>query len=179
MTKGPPAQSFRDVFERHRDPVHRMLWRLTGSSHDADDLLQETFVTYWRKRDQFRGEGSLAGYLKRIAYRTWLNSRDRLAAKNPPLSLVHAPEAGGPGPEGETEERDSRDFLLARVREALRAIPDGAREAFVLFRFEGMTVAQVAEVTDAPLKTVESRLKRATEHVARRLSKYRDQLLSR
>ena len=179
MRQGPPNQSFRDVFEHHRDPVHRMLWRLTGSSHDADDLTQETFVTYWKKRDQFRGEGSLAGYLKRIAYRTWLNSRDRIAAKNPPLPLTHAPEAACAGPESDAAERDSRAFLIGRVREALRAIPDGAREAFVLFRFEGMTVAQVAKVTGAPQKTVESRLKRATEHVSRRLSKYRDQLLSR
>ena len=138
-----PDTSFREVFESHRDPVYRMLWRLSGSSHDADDLLQETFVTFWRKRHQFRGEGSLAGYLKRIAYRTFLNSRDRLAAKNPPLSLSVLPEAEVPGPESELAERDSRDFLLGRVREALTAIPDGAREAFILFRFEGMTVAQV------------------------------------
>ena len=42
------------------------------------------------------------------------------------------------------DESDSHEFLRSRIREALESIPDRAREAFLLFRFEGMTTAQVA-----------------------------------
>jgi RNA polymerase sigma-70 factor (ECF subfamily) len=167
---------FREVFEAHREPIFRLLWRMTGNPHDAEDLLQVTFVTFWRKASQFRGEGSLEGYLRKIAFRTFLNSRARKSAKRPPRPLGEAPDPSEPGPEASLDEEDTRRFLLQRVREALDDLPDGAREAFVLFRFEGMTVAQVAEATQAPLKTVESRLRRANELLAMKLRRYRDHL---
>ena len=52
---------------------------LTGNRHDAEDLLQDTFARLWRKRDQFRGDGSLEGYVRRISYRVFLNARSRLS----------------------------------------------------------------------------------------------------
>ena len=132
-------------------------------------------MTYWRKQEQFRGDGSLGGYLRKIAYRTFLNSRSRIAARRPPISLDRslvepATEDGGK----EIADRDEQTFLLDRVREALATLPDAAREAFVLFRYEGLTVAQVSETMAAPVKTTESRLKRATELLAARLRKHRD-----
>ncbi|MHC4473486.1 MAG: RNA polymerase sigma factor [Planctomycetota bacterium] len=179
MAESPTRAEFQEIFRAHRERVFRLLWRLTGDPHGAEDLLQETFIRFWRKRDQYRGEGSLAGYLCRIAYRTWLNARARMAAKRPPMSLDRVPEGSDPGPDESVEEEDARSFLVGKVREALETLPEGAREAFLLFRFEDMTVAQVAEVTGTPVKTVESRLKRATEVLAARLRRYGDQFSSR
>lgn len=170
---------FREAFESHREAVFRLLVRLARNPHDAEDLLQETYLTFWRKRSQYRGDGSLAGYLKKIAYRTFLNSRSRIAARRPPLPLAAAAEPADAESGDAVAERDAKTYLVDRVREALDTLPDGPREAFLLFRFEGLTCAEVAEVTDAPLKTVESRLKRATELLAARLRKHRDQLLPR
>jgi len=162
----------------HREPVFRFLWRLAGNPHDAEDLLQDTFVTFWRKRDQFRGDGRLLGYLRRIAWRTYLNSRSRISARRPPRPLDEAAEsANGEDPLTETEERDARAFFRAAVERELRRLPDGPREAFLLFRFEGMTVREVAETTESPPKTVESRIRRATELLAARLKRHRDQVI--
>jgi RNA polymerase sigma-70 factor (ECF subfamily) len=170
---------FQTIFRDHREPLHRLLWRLTGDPHAAEDLLQDTFVTFWRKRDQYRGEGRIGAYLKRIAVRTWQNSRARLSAKRPPVPLEQAPEGTEPGPDEAVSKEDSRRFLRDRVGEALATLPDGTREAFLLFRFEGMTVAQVAETLGSPLKTIESRLRRATQVLGARLRRYRDQLSPR
>jgi len=172
----PKRSEFRELFESHREPIYRLLWRLAGNPHDAEDLLQETFVTYWRKRRQFRGEGSLLGYLRKIAFRTFLNSRQKMSAKRPPLPLLDQPDLTEAGPEQALDDEDTRRFLLQRVREALDTLPDGAREAFVLYRYEGMTVREVADTVEAPLKTVESRLRRAKELLTQRLRRYRDHL---
>ena len=50
------------------------------------------------------------------------------------------------------------------------------REAFVLFRFEQLTCVQIAEITDAPEKTIESRVRRASLLLAEKLKAYKDQL---
>ena len=179
MGKTFDRAEFRTLFNEHRDPVYRFLWRLTRDPHEAEDLTQETFVTFWRKQEQFRGEGSLQGYLRRIGYRLFLNSRSRLSAARPSLSLSQAPEASGPGDEVEVDRREYREFLVSRVLAALDTVPERAREAFLLFRFEGLTAAQVAEATEAPIKTVESRLKRAHELLSGKLRQYKDQFQSR
>ncbi len=179
MTEGPDQKEFREVFLAHREPVYRLLVRLTGNPHDAEDLAQDTFVTYWRKRRQYRGEGGLGSYLRRIAYRTWLNSRSRLAARRPPRSLACEPPDRAASAEARVDEADSLAFFRRKVAEALESLPPGARESFLLFRYEGLSVAEVAEVTGVPVRTVESRLRRAMRHVRERLSRYRDRISPR
>jgi RNA polymerase sigma-70 factor, ECF subfamily len=160
---------FHELFLAERDRVFRFLYRLTGNAADADDLLQESFVTTWRHRSQFEGRGSAAGWLLRTAYRLHLNwrrkgtRRVRLAGRVEPLSVDPPARAshGGDAP-SEPESREAKGFLIDRVKAALATLPEDARTAFVMFRFEGMPVAQIAEIADCPVKTVETRIRRAT-----------------
>jgi len=164
---------FRTVFEDQRQPLFRFLYRLTHNASDAEDLLQETFLAVWRKRDQFEGRGSVGGYLRSTAWRIYLNARER-DERRAALAPKAAPDAEMPDeadPVLETSE--SAGFLLQRVRDELGRLPDGAREAFVLFRYEGLSCAEISALTGAPLKTVESRVARATRQLAERLRPYR------
>jgi RNA polymerase sigma-70 factor (ECF subfamily) len=163
---------FRDLFREQRDPLFRFLYRLTHNASDAEDLLQETFLTAWRKRDRYRGEGSPAGFLRRTAYRLFLNA-SQLERRRRDLA-PRAGDAEPPADAGEASERgETLRFLSQRIEEALRELPEPSRTAFVLFRHEGLTCAQVAEAMDAPLKTTETRLARATRLLAQRLRPYR------
>ena len=161
------AAGFRVLFETHRDAVHRFLSRLTRHAHDADDLTQETFLQLWRKRAQFRGEGSVGGYLRQIAYRTYLNARPRIERDRKRASID--------GADAPTVEDDAKavaarlddEALVERVRRVVEALPEGWREAFVLFRFEGLTCTEVADAMGLTPKAVERRLTRALKAVTR------------
>lgn len=166
-------EGFRRLFEAHRVAVHRMLARLCRDADRADDLLQETFATLWRKRDQFRGEGSLEGYVRRIAYRTFLNARPRLERARRETGLPVEPAAHD-GDVGEVDGRLDRDAALGAVRRAVDALPDAWREPFVLFRYEGLSCREVADVLDLTPKAVELRLRRALEAVAARVLPLKD-----
>jgi len=158
---------FRTLFEDHRDGVFRFLYRLAGNRHDAEDLLQETFARYWRKRSQYRGDGSLGGYLHRIAYRTFLNARNRLSRgrAHAPLDAVDpADDTAGPSERAAGDEY--RRVLRARVRAAVAELPDSWREPFVLFRFEGLSMKEIAAAMELTPKAVELRLARALKRVA-------------
>ena len=54
---------FRALFESERDRTFRFLMRLTRNRADAEDLLQESFLTVWRKRDVYEARGSAGGFL--------------------------------------------------------------------------------------------------------------------
>jgi len=154
------------LFEAERDRLFRFLWRLSGNSNDAEDLLQETFLTAWRKKERFEGRDSAGAYLRRTAFHVYLNTRRR-RRKN----------VGPPGDEELTmdsaahtaAESEAREELRTRVRDAVAALPDGTREVFVLFRFEGLSCAEIARLSELTLSAVEGRIERATKLVAARL----------
>ena len=174
---GFDRQALRALFQEQRDPLFRYLYRLTGNASDAEDLLQDTFLTVWRKRDQYEGRGAAAGYLRRVAHRVFLNSRQRQDRRAGLFRLVERDSDDSATPaDDEVGETESMRFLSGRVREALEALPESMREAFVLFRFEGLTCAQIADATEAPVKTIESRVRRATLLLADRLSNLRHHL---
>ncbi len=169
---------FRALFLEQRDPLFRFLLRLTRNPSDAEDLLQETFMTVWRKRELFEGRGSAAGFLRRTAYRLFLNQSERVtrrAALAPMTSTERLAEPDARGDDLAAHERaETVGFLVQHVRAALDQLPEPTRTAFVLFRYEGLTCAEVAETQGAPLKTVETRIARATQLLAERLRPYRD-----
>jgi len=163
---------FRALFLEQRDPLFRFLLRLTRNASDAEDLMQETFLTVWRKRELFEGRGSAAGFLRRTAYRLFLNQTE-LATRRADLAPIangeHVPESIGPDP----ERAETIGFLVRHVQAALEELPEPTRTAFVLFRYEGLSCAEVAEAQGAPQKTVETRIARATQCLAEKLRAYR------
>jgi RNA polymerase sigma-70 factor (ECF subfamily) len=161
---------FRALFHEQRDPLFRFLFRLTRNASDAEDLLQETFLTVWKKRELYVGRGSAAGFLRSTAYRLFLNQAQLAARRSdlaPLAAEVRAHDAAEP------ERAETIGFLVARVRAALDELPEPTRTAFVLFRYEGLSCAEVAETQNAPLKTVETRIARATQLLAEKLRPWR------
>lgn len=172
MTSFTQAE-FRLLFVKHRDELFRFLYRLTGDAADAEDLLQDTFLMVWRKRGQFEGRGSVLGYLRRTAFRLFLNARETRMRR--PSSTAAELDVAGPT-DASVERDEALRFLVGRVSAALEDLPEPARQVFVLFRYEGLSCPEIAELTGAPVKTVETRLRRATQLLAERLRPYRDQL---
>lgn len=166
-------EGFRRVFDARRDEVFRFLYRLTGHRHDAEDLLQDTFARLWSKRSQYQGTGSLNGYLKKIAYRTYLNARPRIERGRALHAVSGSEPDPGPGPATAAGKKECDSRLQAQVRAAVRELPDSWREPFVLFRFEGFKCREIAELMDLSLKAVEMRLAKALKRVAARLVELR------
>ncbi len=163
----------RSLFLDQRDRLFGMLLRLSGNPQDAEDLLQETFLVVWRKREDFEGRGAPEGYLRTTAFRLFLNKRQargsRANATGDMAGASEQPDPAQPCPGADMARRDAVQFLIARVNDCLATLSPEVREAFILFRHEGLSVRQIAEMTGAPPKTVETRVRRATLKLAEQL----------
>ncbi len=173
---------FQALYRSRRDLVFRFLLRLCRNRSDAEDLLQETFLAVWRKRRDFRGQGSQEGYLRKTAFRLYLNrsrrrSRRAALAREAVGRVRSANATQEPTVDGSAR-GDYHRVLRSKMQLAIASLPDGAREVFLMFRFEGLTCAEIAELSRTPVKTVESRLRRATRLVARAVESYRRDLVS-
>src|SRR5437588_10249273 len=59
--------AFRLLVERHSQPIFRVAYRMTGNEHDADDVVQETFLRAYRQLDRFEERANFGTWLHRIA----------------------------------------------------------------------------------------------------------------
>jgi len=146
---GGDLAAFAALIRAHEPTLRRFTRRLAGD--DGDDLAQETFLAAWRALGQWRGEGTLAAWLRAIATRRFLDQRRTLVgqARHAPLA-----EAGDIPHCDETERRVRLDRALARL-------PNRERAAALLVFGEGHSHSEAATMLGVPLGTLKSLVARA------------------
>lgn len=155
------------LFETAKGPLLGFFVRLCRSHENAEDLLQNTFLSLWRYRVGYGGIDSARGYLYRVALHEWhrsLQKSKREEAMREELDADHRDErrlAVG-------AELDAREFG-ARVKAAIRSLPEAQREALILHRFQELSCREIAETTGESVKTIESRLRLALQKLTAKL----------
>lgn len=150
------AVACRQLVERETGPLFRLAVRILGHPVDAEDVVQETFLAAFRSLDTYRGEGSLRGWLMRIATR--VAYRRASAPSMTDIETIPEPvaDARGSDPSDATLDDETR----AAVRLAVAALPDPYREVIVLRYFAGLAPDEIAAALDRPLNTTKSQLQR-------------------
>jgi RNA polymerase sigma factor (sigma-70 family) len=153
----PP--SWDEVVRTHADRTYRLAYRLSGNRADAEDLTQETFVRVFRSLADYT-PGTFEGWLHRITTNLFLDMvRRRQRIRFEALS-DEAAERLPAGRVGEPEHAFAQNNLDPEIEQALAALPPDFRAAVVLCDVEGLTYEEIAEILDAKLGTVRSRIHR-------------------
>jgi RNA polymerase sigma-70 factor, ECF subfamily len=142
----------------HVDVLYRAAWALSGSRHDAEDLVQETYVNVLARPRRIRG--SELGYLLR-ALRNTHTDRRRTAARRP--VTVELVETDAP--------HDDESLVDPRaIMAAIASAPPPFRDAVVAVDVLGLSYAEAARHLSVPEGTVTTRLYRGRRHVAQTLT---------
>lgn len=138
---------------------------LVRNDHDAEDIVQESFVKAYLALDRFRGGDA----------RVWLLA----IVRNTAMSLlrrrrIEPPAVGDDAPEPPDHAEGAEDSLIAgerrrQVRRAIERLPEEFRETLVLRELEGLSYKEIAGVLEVPVGTVMSRLARARDLLMRDL----------
>lgn len=160
--------AYEELVRRHADRAYRVALRLTGDHHDAEDIAQESLVAAWQNLPRFRRDSSFSTWLYRIVTRRALNRIDRARRHHSADLLTEHPDAA-PGPAQHLE----RDLRVDAVTNAVQALPPTQRVVIVLYQYESLSYAQIAEVTNSSESSVRSHLYRARRTLARALEEWR------
>ncbi|WP_433446012.1 RNA polymerase subunit sigma-70 [Streptomyces sp. CA-142005] len=174
-----------------RRELHAHCYRMLGSTHDADDALQEGLLRAWRGLDRFEGRSPLRAWLYTVATRTCLDAVDRRGRRAMPIDLGPAsdhavvdatpltevawlgpyPDAGLPaGPAGPAARYEQREAVELAFVAAMQHLSGNQRAALLLFDVLGFSAAEIATMMDTSTTVVNSALARARRLLAERVS---------
>src|SRR6516164_8564016 len=152
----PP--SWDDVVRDHSARVYRLAYRLTGNTHDAEDLTQEVFVRVFRSLSSYT-PGTFEGWLHRITTNLFLDmARRRQRIRFEGLGDETAARLGDGG-RSPADAFDDR-HLDGDIQAALKALAPEYRAAVILCDIEGLSYEEIAAALGIKLGTVRSRIHR-------------------
>ncbi len=149
-------REFGELVRRHGSSVRALLRRMGADPALADDVAQDAFLQAFEKCAEFRGEGTFAAWVRRIAARLYLKRRSKEAR------YVAEVE-----PEEETPAVDTPGRV--DLDEALKSLSEPERLCVSLCHGAGLSHPEIAAAMNLPLGTVKSHVKRGLDKLRARL----------
>lgn len=156
--------AFGELMQRYQDRLYNTVYRLIDNPDDAQDVVQEAFLSAYQSLGSFKGDSLFFTWLYRIA----INTAISLKRKQRPVISIDAGRNGHGVPEpldatpstrpGFALERAEEDRL---VQDALHRLSPEHRMVLILKDMDGMKYEEMAEILRVPIGTIRSRLHRA------------------
>ena len=138
----------RQLYDKYKDAMFTLCYRISGDFDLASDILQEAFVKIFRGLKSFRGESTLGAWIKTIVIRTAYNAVKKEKKFFESIDNI-----------GEEDVVHWGDFLQAEYLEkAILSLPDGYRMVFMMIEVEGYAHKEVAEMLNISVGTSKSQL---------------------
>ena len=144
-----------ELYRLYSRAMYNTALRMVQNQHDAEDLLQSTFIEVFMKLDTFRHESSIGAWIKRITVHTCINFLKSRRIAFQELTPVNE-RSEDPEPEPEPP------FNVERINRAINDLPDGYRMVFTLYAMEGYDHEEIGDIlgiTEATSKSQYSRAK--------------------
>lgn len=163
-------RAFETLIKQHQNLVFNLLYRMLGNREEAEDILQEVFISVFKQIDSFRGESNLATWIYKIATNHCINRKKYLSRRRHydkrslgDLADRDQPTDGGgmasslPRPDEMAE-----GFQMEQlVQEAISSLEEEYRLVLVLRDIQNLSYEEIEQIIGVPSGTVKSRLHRA------------------
>lgn len=150
-------------YQQFAPKMYGICLRFSKNSAEADDMLQEGFIRIFNHIKDFRGEGSLEGWVRRTIVNTAINFYKKRIKQGISTDLDHIKE--NVGNDNLIIDKMAADELL----EVIQKLPDGYRTVFNLNVIEGYSHKEIADLLDISENTSKSQLSRARVALQKKL----------
>ena len=156
-----------EIYDRYSSRIYNFAYRFLKNSEAAEDATQEVFVKMLKHANQFHGDAKLSTWLFSITAnwcRDYLRKADNKSKESDDV-LVTLPAPSEFSPERTLEQRENE----RRIQKALGALTPEQREAILLSRYQGLSYAEIAQISGCSEGAVKTRVFRAMETLKKAL----------
>ena len=170
--KAGDEQAFTALVRRHKEPIYRLIRRYVGDAEDAYDLLQESFASAWLALKTFDASRPFDVWMRRVALnkcRDWSRrlAVRRLIRRTLTLDTSEALASTDLTPNPETIAIDRE--VLRQLERSIAALPARLKEPLILVTMDDMSHDAAAKLLGVSTKTIETRIYRARQRLAKAL----------
>jgi len=155
--------SQKQLYEHYAPRMLGVCYRYASSREEAEDFLQEAFITVFRKLNQWKGKGELGAWIRKIVINTSLNNikarqRFKENMNNVPLELI---------PDHNVVQEDVNDSMLM---ELVHQLPPGCKAVFNLYAIEGYSHEEIGKLLNIQAVTSRSQYMKARRLLMQKLN---------
>lgn len=168
IVQGGDLSPASEIYDRYSGRIYNFALRFLKNAEAAEDATQEVFVKMIRHANQFQGDAKLSTWLFSITAnwcRDYLRKADNKSKESDDV-LVTLPAPADQSPERTLEQREDEQ----RVQRALLALTPEQREAILLSRYQGLSYAEIAQISGCSEGAVKTRVFRAMETLKKALT---------
>jgi len=163
------TKAFEKLFECHHRKLYAFLFRVLHSKEDAEEIVQETFVKIWEKREEFIEGYPFDAFLFTIAKNAFLNLNRKKVNRNVFENHIEfLNDISGEKTDDYIIFRETRDI----INSIIEGLPAKRKEIFILRRIEGLPRQEIADKLGLSVMTVDNQLMKANKYMKEELKKY-------
>ncbi len=155
--------AFELLVRRYQLRLYRLAVQLLGDHGEAEDVVQEAFISAWRQLPGFRGEAAFFSWMYRIVTNRCLNTT---RSRRPTVPLEELSQAPSAWEKDSPERAAAGSDLRVALQRALAGLPAGLRVCWVLREVDGLSYTQIADIVGASPDAVRGRIYRARTRLA-------------
>lgn len=150
-------KAFQIVFDNYYEKLFAFINSYTNNNAQTKDILQETFIKFWNKRESIKDNLSVLAFLHKISYNTFIdgyrkNKREKeLLDSFTYQKLTNLLE----------EDEEFTNYRIERVKKIIQELPPRCKEIFEMSKFKGLKYSEIAEELSISVKTVEAQMGKA------------------
>ena len=151
------------LYQQYSKAMFSICTRMAGSRNDAEDILQDAFITAFSKLYQLKEEQQFGGWLKRIVVNECIRYTKKHLANVDLNEELH-------GEISDEEPEWWKTVSLQVIHVEIKALPDGCRQVFNLYVFENFTHKEIAQTLNISESTSKSQYQRARQLLRERIT---------
>ncbi len=152
------------LYKLYARSMFNVSFRITGREEDAEDAVQEAFISAFRNLERYRADATFGAWLKRIVVNKSINVLKRKKHEWMP------DEEAWDIAEEETPVEYREELTVERVKKAIEGLPDGYRTVLSLYLLEGYDHQEIADILAISESTSKSQLNRAKAKLREKLT---------
>lgn len=148
--------AYYELYKLYSRSMYNVSYRIVNDEVDAEDVLQESFISAFNSLHHYRGDSTFGAWLKRIVINKAIN---QLHKKK--LERIPDDDRWDVKEDEEVDALEGYPFTVEKVKKAIELLPDGYRSVLSMYLFEGYDHAEIGEVLGVSESTSKSQFNRA------------------